>query len=243
MSLILYFPLVKGFAADGITPLNGGLLYSYATGGTTPKNTYSNRTLATPNANPLVLNSIGEGIMYLDGATKLVLKTSAGVQVDSVDYVGPAAVEASAADLNTGTERNEFLSPYAFRQSNYASRLVCIKLIPDDYALTTGDGKAYWTVPAELNGWNINTVAAHVYVVSSSGLPTFQIHNLTDAQDILNTRITIDVGEKDSSTAAAAAVINTSYDDLATGDEIRFDVDVAGTGTIGAEIRLGLVRP
>ena len=36
-------------------------------------------------------------------------------------------------------------------------------------------------------------------------------------------------GEIDSSTAAAAAVINTSNDDLATGDQIRIDVDATST--------------
>lgn len=120
---------------------------------------------------------------------------------------------------------------------------VVIKVIPDAVALTTGDGKAHFTVPIELNGMNLVTVGAHVYTVSSSGTPTFQIHNLTDAVDILSTVITIDANEKDSSTAVTPAVINAANDDVATGDELRFDCDVQGTGAAGFELRMGFRSP
>jgi len=123
------------------------------------------------------------------------------------------------------------------------TRVVAIKCIADDTALTVADGKAYFTVPLELNGMNLISVGAHVYTVSSSGLPTFQIHNLTDAQDMLSTLLTIDANEKDSKDAATPAVINTTYDDVATGDELRFDCDSAGTGTKGMEIRMGWQLP
>jgi len=123
------------------------------------------------------------------------------------------------------------------------TRVVVLKVIADDTSLTTGDGKMYFTIPIELNGMNLVSVGAHVYTVSSSGLPTIQIHNLTDTADMLSTRITIDANEKDSKDATAAAVIDTDHDDVATGDEIRIDVDGAGTGTKGLEIRLGFSLP
>ena len=119
------------------------------------------------------------------------------------------------------------------------SRVAVLKVIADDTALTTGNGKMYFTVPAELNGMNLVTVGAHVYTVSSSGAITVQIHNLTDSADMLSTAITIDAGDKDSKDATTAAVIDTTHDDVATGDEIRIDVDGAGTDTRGLEIRLG----
>jgi hypothetical protein len=43
--------------------------------------------------------------------------------------------------------------------------------------------------------------------------------------DMLSTNLTIDSTEKSSDTAAAAAVIDTANDDLATGDLVRIDVD------------------
>lgn len=113
---------------------------------------------------------------------------------------------------------------------------------PNGPVLATGDGQAYFRVPSLLNGAVLTGVAAHVTTVSSSGTPTIQIHNVTDAADILSTRITIDASEKDSSTAAAAAVINASNDDMATADELRVDVDVAGTGTKGLIVELTFTR-
>ena len=44
----------------------GGLLYTYAAGTTTPQATYTSSTGATPNANPIVLNSRGECQIWCD---------------------------------------------------------------------------------------------------------------------------------------------------------------------------------
>ncbi len=123
------------------------------------------------------------------------------------------------------------------------TRVVVIKCIADDAALAAGDGLCHFTVPIELNGMNLVSVGAHVYTVSSSGGLIFQVHNLTDGQDMLSTRCTIDQSEKDSSTDAQQAVIDTTHDDVATGDEIRIDVDDDGTGAEGLEIRLGFRTP
>ncbi len=118
-------------------------------------------------------------------------------------------------------------------------RVVIVKVIDDATALTTGDAKAQFAIPAELDGMNLVSVGAHVYTVSSSGLPTVQVRNVTQSADMLSTRITIDANETDSSTAAGAAAIDTTNDDVAVGDAIAIDVDVAGTGTKGLEVRLG----
>jgi len=69
-------------------PLSGGKLYTYGSGTTTPKATYSDRGLTTPNANPVVLDSRGEAVVWLAlGAYKFVLKTSADVTVWTVDEI------------------------------------------------------------------------------------------------------------------------------------------------------------
>ena len=80
-------------------------------------------------------------------------------------------------------------------------------------------------------------------LASSSGTPTWQIHNLTDTVDMLSTAITIDANELTSYTAATAPVINAANDDVATGDIIRVDCDVAGTGTAGEDIILTFQLP
>ena len=119
------------------------------------------------------------------------------------------------------------------------TRVVVVKCIADNTALTTGDGKAYFTVPVELNEMSLVSAGVHVYTVSSSGVVTFQIHNLTQAVDMFSTLLTIDVSEKDSKDATTSVIIDTVNDGIATGDELRFDCDTAGTDTEGMEIRMG----
>lgn len=65
----------------------GGKLYFYTTGTTTPKNTYSDSGLGTPNANPVVADADGLfGPIYLaSGDYKVILKTSADTTVWTVD--------------------------------------------------------------------------------------------------------------------------------------------------------------
>ena len=93
----------------------------------------------------------------------------------------------------------------------------------------TGDGKAFFRVPAELNGMNLTGVAATVYTAGTTNTTDVQIRNKTQTADMLSTKITIDSGETDTSTAAAAAVIDASNDDVATGDVIAIDVDAVST--------------
>jgi hypothetical protein len=128
-------------------------------------------------------------------------------------------------------------------ENEYKRKVVTIPLGGPTDALSTGDGKNIYRVPAVLNGWDIVGVAAHVTTVSSSGTPTFQINNITDAVDVLSTALTIDANEKDSATAATAAVINTSNDSVATAEELRIDCDVAGTSALGASVEITFQEP
>jgi len=80
----------KQFLDSNGAPLVGGLVYTYASGATsTPQTTYSNTT-GTANTNPVVLNSLGEGVFYLDNALSyyFVVRNSAGVLQYTEDYIG-----------------------------------------------------------------------------------------------------------------------------------------------------------
>jgi hypothetical protein len=114
-----------------------------------------------------------------------------------------------------------------------------IKVIADTATLATGDGQFIFAIPADLNGRNLTSAAAFVTTVSSSGLPTVQIRNVTQTADMLTTKVTIDASEFTSYTAATTVVIDTANDDVATGDLIAIDVDVAGTGARGLGVILG----
>lgn len=144
----------------------------------------------------------------------------------------------------TPASRKVTLANFALRAWAYAVKPYVVEVVDPSVLLVTGDGQGpRFIVPVELNGHNLVTVAAAVNTVSSSGTPTIQIRNVTQTADMLSTRITIDANEKHSSTAAAAAVIDTGNDDVATGDEIAFDIDVAGTGTKGLTVIMGFQLP
>lgn len=92
-------------------------------------------------------------------------------------------------------------------------------------SLATGDGQAFFRVPAELNGMNLTGVAASVYTAGTTNTLDVQIRNKTDSVDMLSTKITIDSTETDTATAATPAVIDTTKDDVATADIIAIDID------------------
>jgi hypothetical protein len=90
------------FAANG-APLAGGKVYTYAAGTSTPLATYSDQAGATPNANPVVLNSRGEAsIFWGTGPYKVTLRTSADALVWTQDNLYPPFTAAGAATLYNG---------------------------------------------------------------------------------------------------------------------------------------------
>lgn len=114
-------------------------------------------------------------------------------------------------------------------------------LLNTDTALQVGDDAFRFRIPSALNGWNIATVA--MSRKSGTGVPAIQIRNVSTAVDVLSTKLTIDSGETDSSTAAAPAVINTANDGVLTGQQFAIDVDVAGTSTLYCFVEIGFLKP
>jgi len=92
-------------------------------------------------------------------------------------------------------------------------------------ALSTGDGKAYITIPEALNGMNLVRATATVVTAGTTNASTVMIHNKTDAADMLSGAISIASG----GTVATAGTINTSTDDVATNDVLRIDIDSIST--------------
>jgi len=119
----------------------------------------------------------------------------------------------------------------------FTERTLVIKCVADTISPTVGNGITHVTIPSTLDGKNLQSAQAHVYTAGTGSLTTVQLHNLTDGQDMLSTAITIDAGEKDSSTAATPSVTG-SYTGVSTADVIRIDVDVVATSTLGLEVRM-----
>jgi hypothetical protein len=176
----------------------------------------------------------GKGTMAADGTLSL---TAASDTVSGISEL------ATAAETTTGTDAARAVTPDGLAGSDFGKRVMSVKITDDATAPATGDGKIIFCVFSEMTGYNLVSARAYVTTVSSSGLPSIMIRNVTDSHDMLSTAITIDANETTSYTAAAPSVVNATYDDVATGDLIAIDVDGVGTGTKGLGVILTFVLP
>lgn len=99
--------LSQQFDSTG-APLNGGFLYFYAAGTTTPQSAYQDSSLTIPWPNPIVLDSAGRvPAFYLaDGQIKIRLTNSAGVvqvAADNLLVVGASSGSGSAPSVDATT--------------------------------------------------------------------------------------------------------------------------------------------
>ena len=160
---------------------------------------------------------------YVDGVTSNV-QTQLDAKLAASSYD-----DATVAETDTGTSTTKYVSPDALAGSYAGTKSVSIQIQEGGTELATGDGQGYFMVPAELNGMNLVAVRGAVVTAGTTGTTDFQIHNVTDAADMLSTKLTIDSGETSSQTAATAPVIDGAADDVATGDVLRIDVDAVST--------------
>lgn len=160
--------------------------------------------------------------------------------------VGPVEL-ATAAETGGGTDATRAVTPDGLAGSVYGIRYV--SLLPtggvaDD--IETGDGQAWFDIPAGFNGWNLVSVLSSVGTAGTTGTTDFQLRRVRSGTpvDMLSTKSTIDSAELTSLTAATPAVINTSNDDVATGDRIYLDVDaVSSTPPRSGCVTLGFQAP
>jgi hypothetical protein len=197
--------------------------------------TYSSANTLT-RTTPAASSNAGAAVNFAAGTKYVMLDATAGYlgsayRVGGTDVPitdgGTGASTAAAARTNLGLGTAATLAQ--------AEQVQILVSDPNGSAITTGDGKAYFRIPSRMNGMDLVSCGASVSTVSSSGIPTVQLRRKRSGSDVdmLTTKITIDANEVDSSTAATASVINTSNDDVATGDQIYIDIDVAGTGAKG----------
>lgn len=97
--------------------------------------------------------------------------------------------------------------------------------------IAAGTGVAYMRAP---HAFTLTSVRASLILESSSGPVEVDIN--VNGSTILSTKLSIDANEKTSVTAATPAVI--SGPNVADDDEIKFDIDAAGTGAKGLIVTL-----
>lgn len=168
-----------------------------------------------------------------DNFTAIWVGTTAG----DMEYYTSATAKTRLA---IGTAGQILMSTGSALSWQSGTRWIQVQL-NSDLALSVGDGQGRFVIPSDFNGWNITAVAA--ICDGGTGVPAFQLRNVTDSVDVLSTKLTIDSGEVSSYSAAVAAVIDTTKDDVATGDRFAWDVDVAGTSRVYTFCLAGLTKP
>lgn len=199
----------------------------------------------------------GSSIKFLEdtdgGSNGVTLQgpdSTADVTVKLPAVAGDLVVAADVSATNTGTATTSGVTPDALAGSNFGIKEVMIPVFYGNVDVVTGDGAAYFHCPPSMNGMNLVYAGARVVTAGTTGTTDIQIANVTDAVDVLSTKITIDSTELTGGTsnfqgtAAAAAVINASNDDIATHDLWRIDVDATSTTKAkGLIVTLGFQLP
>lgn len=101
-------------------------------------------------------------------------------------------------------------------------------------ALTTGTAKVTFRMP---HAYTLSGVRASVTTAPTGSVLTVDINE--SGTTILSTKLTIDAGEKTSTTAATAAVISDA--NLADDAEITIDIDTVGSTVAGAGLKVWLI--
>lgn len=139
-----------------------------------------------------------------------------------------AAAVAAQATANTGVTDAATALAAATAARVFRLSIACSD---ETTALTTGTAKVTFRMPCAVT---LTAVRASITTVSSSGIVTVDINEA--GATILSTKLTIDVGEKTSVTAAVPPVISDAA--LADDAEMTIDIDVAGTGATGLKVTL-----
>lgn len=188
--VIAVTPRFKFFDNSG-NPAVGYLLYTYASGTTTPVTTWQDQGLGSANSNPITLDANGECLLWLDQAQEytFVLKTAAGATVRTTDDISGAGTMSGdtsstltnktilAATNNVEARSGPNTTPLAMRnvlingdfrinQRGYASTAV----------LASGSyGHDRWKAGASGGDYSFTQLASSTQITIASGKSLIQV--------------------------------------------------------------------
>jgi hypothetical protein len=153
-----------------------------------------------------------------------------GVKQAATDSATGVVELATTAETTTGTDTGRSVTPDGLSGSVYGQKEIGWTVVDSDTATAVADGLQAAVVPASMNGMNLIDVTCSVADLNSAsgGTTTVVLRRVRAGtpQDMTSTGVTIDY---DAYTASDETV-DTSYDDVATGDLIFVDINAVTTG-------------
>lgn len=137
---------------------------------------------------------------------------------------------ASTAEVIAGTEAAKIVSPAELKPKES----IAVAVSDETTALTTGTAKVTFRMPY---AFTLSDIRASVTTAPTGSVLTVDVNEA--GTTILSTELTIDAGEKTSTTAATAPVISDTS--LADDAEITIDIDTIGSSVAGAGLKVYLI--
>ena len=106
--------LWNGLRTNSGQPLNGGKVYTYDAGTTTPRTLYTDISKTTAATNPIILNSAGQALVFGDGLYKFVVKDKNDVTLytrDNLVYTNIDTTSVVNAGASTGSSNAYVATP------------------------------------------------------------------------------------------------------------------------------------
>lgn len=150
------------------------------------------------------------------------------VQENIVEVILAAGIELSKGD---GSQLLDAINALIAAGGTPPLESIIVAVTGEAVAVAGGLAKLTFRMPY---AFTLTGVRASLVAASSSGSVVIDINE--GAGTVLSTKLSIDQGEKTSTTAASAAVISDAA--LADDAEITIDVDSAGTGAAGLKVVL-----
>lgn len=161
-----------------------------------------------------------------------IVEAASGI-VGSGDVVGPASAVDDRIATFDGTT-GKLIQDGGKTLIQQRTHSIIIACSDETTALTTGTAKVTFRMPY---AFTLTAVRASVTTAPTGSVLTVDINE--GGSTILSTKITIDVTEKTSTTAATAPVISDST--LADDAEITIDIDTVGSTVAGAGLKVTLI--
>ena len=211
--------ILAGFTDNSGNPLNGGKVYTYAAGTTTPKSVYTDNLGATPDTNPVILDSNGRKQIYGSGSYKFVVKTSADATLYTLDnlYFGNEA-GISFIGTTSGSGNTYTAAPSPSISSYVDGQLYTFQ------ADKTNTGAA----TLNINGVGAKSIAGAAGAIVSGNTYTARYSSGADAFYLLNPSAAY------ATTPAEISALNTAGVEIV----IRQAVTLTGSLTLTAPLRI-----